>query len=108
MAPLGGEPDVVSSLFGGVIGFGLFWTIGTLYFQRNGTEGLGLGDAKLFAASGTWLGYASLPQVLLVASFGGMVYTIITRGKESQQIAFGPWLALGFGMIWLKLKVFML
>ena len=100
--------DVVSSVLGGVIGFGLFWAIGTFYFRRHGTEGLGLGDAKLFAASGTWLGYAVLPQVLLVASLGGLVFAIFTRGKESRQIAFGPWLALGFGLVWLKVNVLML
>ena len=108
MALLSGEPDVVSSVLGGVIGFGLFWAIGTFYFRRHGTEGLGLGDAKLFAASGTWLGYAVLPQVLLVASLGGLVFAIFTRGKESRQIAFGPWLALGFGLVWLKVNVLML
>ncbi|MFT6676916.1 MAG: leader peptidase (prepilin peptidase)/N-methyltransferase [Sulfitobacter sp.] len=89
------------SVIGGGVGFALFWAIGAFYFRRRGTEGLGLGDAKLFAASGTWLGYLWLPYVLLIAAFGGLAFAILRRSETGRALAFGPWLALGFWGIWM-------
>ncbi|KIN71052.1 prepilin peptidase [Sulfitobacter guttiformis] len=100
-APDGGVA-LLSSAIGGAGGFALFWLIGHYYFTRHGTEGLGLGDAKLFAASGTWLGALLLPQVLLVASLGGLAFALCRRGGVRKPLAFGPWLALGFITVWLK------
>ena len=82
-------------------GFGLFWAIGQFYFVRHGQEGLGLGDAKLFAASGSWLGVGLLPYVLLVASLGGLVYALLTRRNPDRRVAFGPWLACAFMVVWI-------
>ena len=62
-------------------------------------EGLGLGDAKLFAASGTWLGLPLLPYVLLIAALGGLAWALIARAQG--RLAFGPWIALGFWCVWL-------
>lgn len=97
----GGGIDLFASLVGGVVGYALFWAIGHFYFQRHKIEGLGLGDAKLFAASGTWLGYAQLPYVLLVASITGLLISLALRKKSATAIAFGPWLALGFFSVWI-------
>ena len=47
--------SIGASVAGALTGFGLFWAIGQFYFVRHGQEGLGLGDAKLFAASGSWV-----------------------------------------------------
>ncbi|MFC6589480.1 prepilin peptidase [Sulfitobacter pacificus] len=63
-----------ASLLGCLLGFALFWVVGQYYFWRTGQEGLGLGDAKLFAASGAWLGPAALPYVLLIAALGGWCF----------------------------------
>lgn len=110
LSEIEGGVGLLQSTLGGAIGFGLFWLIGYLHYQRRGVEGLGLGDAKLFAASGTWLGVAMLPHVLLVASLGGLLFAALRRGHASGshdgdqsgsgRIAFGPWLALGFFAIW--------
>jgi leader peptidase (prepilin peptidase)/N-methyltransferase len=105
IAPFHEGVTVAASLIGATIGFGLFWAIGEIYFRRHGTEGLGLGDAKLFAASGSWLGYALLPQVLLVASLGGLIFALLAKRDGKRQIAFGPWLALGFALVWLKVMI---
>ena len=86
---------------GALTGFGLFWAIGQFYFVRHGQEGLGLGDAKLFAASGSWLGVGLLPYVLLVASLGGLVYALLTRRNPDRRVAFGPWLACAFMVVWI-------
>ncbi|WP_244968380.1 prepilin peptidase [Sulfitobacter mediterraneus] len=95
-----GQTDLTASLVGGAVGFGLFAAIGQVYFKRNGREGLGLGDAKLFAAAGTWLGWNALPATLLIASGGALAFALIAR-RTAGHIAFGPWIALGFFVLWL-------
>lgn len=86
-------------LIGAAAGFALFAVIGEVHFRRRGVEGLGLGDAKLFAAAGAWLGWQALPWVLLVAALGGLAFALAAgRGRP---VAFGPWLALGIAATWL-------
>ncbi len=88
-------------LIGAVAGFALFAAIGLWYYRRTGTEGLGLGDAKLFAAAGAWLGWQALPAVLLIAALGGLALALVQhRTGRHNAIAFGPWLALGFWAVW--------
>lgn len=100
LALAGVGPDVVSSVIGGLVGYALFWGIGVAYYWRTGVDGLGQGDAKLFGAAGTWVGYALLPHVLLVAALGGLIFALATRKTKPVAIAFGPWIALGFWLIW--------
>lgn len=49
------------------------------YRRARGTEGMGGGDPKLVAAIGTWLGWQVLPLMLLLASFGGIVWAVIAQ-----------------------------
>jgi leader peptidase (prepilin peptidase)/N-methyltransferase len=93
--------SVGASVAGALTGFGLFWAIGHFYFSRHGQEGLGLGDAKLFAASGSWLGVWLLPYVLLVASLGGLAFAVMSRRNPERKVAFGPWLAFAFMTVWI-------
>ena len=63
--------------FIGAIGaFALFAGMGESYFRLRGVDGLGLGDAKLFAAAGAWLGWQNLPMVLLIATTGGLLQVL--------------------------------
>lgn len=93
-------------LIGAGAGFLVLAVIGEIYFRRNGTEGVGLGDAKLFSAAGAWLDWTSLPLVLLLAAGGGLFYVAISGSlKKSSGIAFGPWLALAFWLVWIHSAV---
>lgn len=86
-------------VIGAVAGFALFALIGEVHFRRRGVEGLGLGDAKLFAAGGAWLGWQGLPSVLLLAALGGLALALAAgRGRP---LAFGPWLALAIAVVWM-------
>lgn len=96
--------SVAASVIGGVLSFGMFWVIGSAYHRRTGAEGLGLGDAKLFAASGTWLGVAALPYVLLIAALGALVFAMLRPPSAGRRIAFGPWLAAGFWLSWVAVR----
>jgi leader peptidase (prepilin peptidase)/N-methyltransferase len=80
--------------------------LGYAYRAWRHRAGLGLGDAKLFAAAGAWLGPAGLPSVLVWACGAALVAVAIHRIRgqtlsRTSRIAFGPFLAFGFWIVWL-------
>lgn len=91
---------------GAVLGYGVLWALAEYWRRVKKREGMGLGDAKLLAAGGAWLGAASLPVILLIASATGLLYAGFRamRGQSaptaSQMIAFGPFLAIGIWSAW--------
>lgn len=98
--------DPVGHMAGAAIGFAALFGISVGYLRVRGREGLGLGDAKLAAAAGAWLGWRPLPWVLLVACAAGFIAIgigVMVRGKRAMQeeIAFGVPLCLGFWIVWL-------
>lgn len=83
---------------GAAIGWLLLAGLAFAYRRLRGRDGLGLGDAKLLAAGGAWLGWQALPWVVLVGAGAALVAVLVAaRGQVSRHtaIAFGPWLALG-------------
>lgn len=95
-------PDAVA---GAMAGYLALWSVYWLFRLLTGKEALGYGDFKLLAALGAWCGWQVLPQVLLLASASGLVWTLLqrlwTRQSLQQPLAFGPWLALAGGSIFL-------
>lgn len=90
-------------LIGAGVGFLTLWAIGEAYFRWRGAEALGIGDAKLFAGAGAWLGWAALPTVLLIAAVMGLAFAAIRPSKREAALAFGPWLAAALLVCWLNL-----
>ena len=91
-------------LIGALAGYLLFAAIGAGFYRWRQVEGLGLGDAKLFAASGAWLGWQGLPPVLLIAALGGLGQAMLRAAPQRHRpLAFGPWIAVGFFALWLWL-----
>src|SRR5262249_20153377 len=89
-----------------VIGFVALAGVAATYRYLRGRDGLGLGDAKLFAASGAWLGAEALPLVLVWACGAAIVGVLIVsvRWREmssATRVPFGPFLAFGTWMVWL-------
>jgi len=88
-----------SAVLGAIFGYMSLWTIFQTFKLLTKKEGMGFGDFKLFAALGAWLGVASLPAILMLASLIGSAYglsMIVFGGQNSQKpIAFGPYLAIG-------------
>lgn len=86
------------AVFGAIAGYSLLWALSFLYQWIKGIEALGMGDAKLLAAMGAWLGWPFIPSVLLLASGGAILCVLISRigwqRKLNHAIAFGPWIAL--------------
>lgn len=85
----------------------LMWGVAWAYRRLRGRDGLGLGDAKLFAAAGAWTGPMGLPSVLLIASASGLL-AVLTASVATKRplsshtkIPLGPFLSLGIWLTWL-------
>ncbi|MEQ1698415.1 MAG: A24 family peptidase [Hyphomicrobiaceae bacterium] len=98
--------DLVRHAAAAALGFGALYLVASGYLRLRGQHGLGLGDAKLFSASGAWLGLEGLPSVLLIASVSGLVWTgtafaLGRRVERSTRLPFGPFLACATWIVWL-------
>lgn len=100
-----GEPDIILSLAGGLMGFGIFFMLAWGYEKLKGVEGLGFGDVKMMGWLGAWLGVEWVPFCILIASLSGLVIGLIAGRKsgEGMQTAlpFGPFLALAAFIAWI-------
>jgi len=89
--------DITDSIAGALIGYGSLWLLNCLYRLAKRQDGIGMGDAKLLAALGAWLGWAALPSILLIASIsgfiGGMIYLKWRQQSSHHPFPFGPFLA---------------
>lgn len=83
------------AILGAVSGFILLWLLNAIYRLIAHRDGMGLGDAKLLAALGAWLGLTHLPLVLFLAAVFGVLAGIFYRLHGRQEFAFGPYLAMG-------------
>ena len=94
------ELDWKSSLIGTVAGYGIILLIAHIYIRIRNEQGIGMGDGKLLAGIGGWLGYQAIYPTLFWGSILGSVFgitaMIVARnvGLRSQ-IPFGPFLATG-------------
>ncbi|MEY4059948.1 MAG: hypothetical protein RL551_1204 [Pseudomonadota bacterium] len=87
-----------SALIGALLGYTSLWALNAGYRLLKNRNGIGMGDAKLLAALGAWLGWGALPSVLLIASATGIVGGLVwlqLRGHQLQQaFPFGPFLVI--------------
>ncbi|WP_127077250.1 prepilin peptidase [Rhodomicrobium lacus] len=105
VAFLQGTEAGFESVAGGCAGAIFLIAVKYAYLRMRGRDGLGMGDVKLFAAAGAWVGIDGLPQVLLLGSLLGLLHaTVIARNSQdisSERIPFGVGLSIGFGATWL-------
>lgn len=88
----------LGALAGALLGFAGTALLAEAYRRLRGREGLGMGDAKLLAAAGAWLGPGSLPLVVSIGAAAALAAALATGAHRRPQepVPFGPWLALGF------------
>ena len=87
------------SVIGIIGGGGALFLVGLAYEKLTGKQGMGGGDVKLLAMIGAWMGWRSLPFVLLISSLTGAIIGsvfLLAAGKGYRvKIPFGPFLSLG-------------
>ena len=91
---------------GAAAGFIAFAAIAWAYRRLRGRAGLGLGDGKLLAAAGAWLGWPALPGLVAVAAALALAVALARavtgeRLAAATRVAFGPYLALALWLFWL-------
>jgi leader peptidase (prepilin peptidase) / N-methyltransferase len=62
-----------AAVLGAVFGYLSLWTVYWLFKLITGKEGMGHGDFKLLALFGAWLGWQSIPLIILMSSLVGAV-----------------------------------
>jgi leader peptidase (prepilin peptidase)/N-methyltransferase len=89
--------SVVESAFGAGVASGSIWLVGWLFLKIRHREGLGLGDVKMIAMIGAFLGLQESLLTLIAASLlgavGGLIYIVVTKKDMSTyEIPFGSFL----------------
>ena len=95
-------PGWRESLLGLVLGGGVLWAIGEAYYRLRGIDGLGMGDVKMLAMIGAFLGWRLTLVTLIFASFSGALAgaAVLATGRGGMKAAlpFGTFLAVGAGV----------
>lgn len=86
------------SAIGAFLGYTSIWLINSLYRLLKKHDGIGMGDAKLLAALGAWLGWFALPGILLMACLigliGGFIWLHWHKQNQRSAFPFGPFLSI--------------
>ena len=77
----------------------MLWAIAEAYYRVRHEEGLGMGDVKMLAMVGAFLGWQLTLLTLMLASVSGtiigLVLIVTKRGGMKYALPFGTFLALG-------------
>lgn len=94
-----GPPGWMDSLVGIVAGGGVLLLIAEAYFRVRGQEGLGMGDVKMLAMIGAFLGWKLMLVTLVISSVLGsaigMGIIAAKKGDMRYALPFGTFLAIG-------------
>ncbi|NBS83996.1 MAG: prepilin peptidase [Verrucomicrobia bacterium] len=95
---------MIQSVTGAAIGGGILWLTARVASWLLQKEAMGIGDAKLLAALGAFLGWQSIPFILMISSFTGTIVGIsiikTRKRKLGVKIPYGPYLALA-AILWI-------
>lgn len=93
------EPGWSASLIGILVGGGILFAVAEGYYRLRHEEGLGMGDVKMLAMIGAFIGWKLMLVTLMAASFVGSIVGVglIASGRGGMKYAlpFGTFLALG-------------
>ena len=84
------------SILGVLFGYLSLWLLNCIYRYIRRQDGVGMGDAKLLAGLGAWIGWHALPSILFIASvlgiIGGILWLRLNKQKHGSPFPFGPFL----------------
>lgn len=87
---------IKDALTGAAVGYLGFYLVGLMYQTLTRRMGIGYGDMKLAAVLGSWMGWQSLPHIILfgsvAAAITGIVLLVFKMRKAHQYLPFGPYL----------------
>jgi leader peptidase (prepilin peptidase)/N-methyltransferase len=87
------------SLLGILVGGGSLACVAGVYYLVTRTEGMGMGDIKLLAMMGAFMGWKAILPIIflgsLVGSLIGVPLMLIKGASGKLAIPFGPFLSLG-------------
>ncbi len=91
-------PGWFDSLVGLLVGGGVLYLLGEAYYRIRGEEGLGMGDVKMLAMIGAFLGWKLMILTLVLSSFAGSLVglALVATGRGTMKFAlpFGTFLAI--------------
>lgn len=92
-------PGIVAAVAGAALGAAIPYGIRWLWFRSTGVEAMGLGDVKMLAMIGAFLGWHQVLVVLFMASVAGAAIGLTLAAIHGRTLAsklpFGTFLALG-------------
>ena len=92
-------PGLRDALIGTVLGGGVLYAIAWGYYLWRREEGLGMGDVKMLAMVGAFLGWKMVLVTLVLSSFSGALIGValiaLQRGNMKLALPFGTFLAAG-------------
>jgi leader peptidase (prepilin peptidase) / N-methyltransferase len=103
-----GLPGFREAVLGSIIGGGLLALLAAAFRRLRGRDGLGLGDVKLVAAAGLWVGWQGVPVLLAIASTSALAVMTVRASLKGDfdrttLLPFGPFLAIGTLVSWFGL-----
>ncbi len=92
-------PGWQDALMGAVLGAAVLYGIAAAYYAVRREEGLGMGDVKMLAMIGAFLGWKAVLVTLVLSSFSGAAIGLALiaahRGGMKLALPFGTFLAVG-------------
>jgi leader peptidase (prepilin peptidase)/N-methyltransferase len=91
-------PGIIDAVIGAVLGAGILLLIRWGWLRATGKDAMGLGDVKMLAMIGAFLGWQQVFVVLLLSTLAGALVgvglTMAGRGSMSSTLPFGVFLAI--------------
>jgi len=92
-------PGIKDAAIGAVLGAGILYGIAAAYYLWRREEGMGMGDVKMLAMVGAFLGWKAVLVTLVLSSFAGAFIGVILmtaqKGNMKFALPFGTFLAIG-------------
>jgi leader peptidase (prepilin peptidase)/N-methyltransferase len=103
---VGWQMALLAAAINGATFYGLRWIVS----RMKGREAMGLGDVKLIAAGGLWLGPLALPYIMAVGGIatllGALIAGVLTRKPVWQgEMPLGPGLCLGIWGVFIVMAI---
>jgi leader peptidase (prepilin peptidase)/N-methyltransferase len=99
-------PMLLPNVIGAGAGYVFVVLLRHIYWRLRRREGMGLGDAKLLAASGAWVSWSGLPSVILLGALAGLGFALLEARRDgplslTNRVPFGAFLCLATWIVWL-------